>query len=431
VPRRAALVAGAVAVALCAAIALTQAVGADYGNLDCHLRDKYCDDAAPAIDSLIHGHVADFFDRQPLMGPVSLYVRAPVAALAGLGDYDFKLVYDLGALACMLALAAGALALMATMRSRGHPPWQQALAGVLLLVNPVVFKVLQAGHPEELLGTAACLGAGLAILARRDTSAGVLLGVALATKLWAAVIAPGVLLAADRRVALRVGVIAAVVTALLYAPMVAGDAGRFRSTLHAANKLGTLPGSVTSANVWWFVASEKVPFERYVAVRDGQLVTEPVVGFTMKDSVAPLTHPTVILLAAVLSLLWARGPRARAPDTLLLLFALCFLLRCIFDPGNWSYYHLPAIASLLAYESVAFRRPPWAAIWLMGCVWATALLAPHIHSDAGFGLLYLGWALPTAAGLALWLFRPTSLFQRARVQGQSRLQRRSRPAEGA
>jgi hypothetical protein len=203
-------------------------------------------------------------------------------------------------------------------------------------------------------------------------------------------------------------VAAGVTVAALYAPMIAGDAGRLRSTLTAANGLGTVPGSVTPANVWWFVAHEKAPFNRYVAVHNGALMTERVVGFTLKKGVARITHPLVVAIAALLSLLWARGPRARAPDTLLLLFALVFLLRCILDPGNQAYYHLPAIASLLAFESIANRRPPWAAIWLMTAVWATVKLSPHFHSDAGFGLFYLGWALPTAAALALWLFRPSA-----------------------
>jgi hypothetical protein len=401
------LIAAALAVAACFAIAFTQGIGADYGNIDCHLRDQYCDDAQPSLDALSHGDLHGFFARQPLMGPVTLALRAPFAALAGLDDYNPKLVYRLGALACLLAMAAVALLLAAVMRARGHPAWQQALCALLLLVNPITFRTLEIGHPEEIVGSALCVATVIAFTRDRHVLAGLLLGGALATKLWAILIVPALLLAfVDRRALVRFSLAAALVVAILYAPMVAGDAGRLHATLTSANKLGTNPGTVTSANVWWFVGSEKAGFDRATGVSGNKLVFEHDVGFRLRDNVARITHPLVVLLAALFAVLWARSAERRArPETLLLLFALIFLTRCILDPGNLSYYHLPAVASLVAYEALAYRRPPWAALWLMACLQAMTSLSPHIHSDAGFGLLYLGWALPTAAGLAFWLYR--------------------------
>jgi hypothetical protein len=405
--RRELTVAGLVAGLVCCLIAFSQDVGVDYGNVDCHIRDVYCDDAQPALDALIHGDLDGFFANQPLMGPVSLALRAPVAALAGFDDYDPLLVYRLGALACLLGLAAVALYLFAVMRSRRRPLWQAAPAAALLLANPMVFRALQIGHPEELLGAGLCVATAIALWTGRPLLAGLFLGGALATKLWAVLIVPAVLLAPrERRVAMRMAMAAGAVVLLLYAPMIAGDPGRFHGAVTSANKLGTVPGSVTPVNVWWFVASEKTAFVRHVAGRGNVLYTQSEVGYTLQKDVARITHPLVVVLAALLALLWARWVLPRRPETLLLLIALIFLLRCILDPGNSSYYHLPAVMALVAFEGLACRRLPWASAWLIGCLVATTKLSPHIHSDTGFGLLYLGWALPTAAGLALWLFRP-------------------------
>src|SRR2546423_5128412 len=54
------------------------------------------DNAAPAIHALIHGHIGRVPSVQPVMGPVSILIRAPFAALGhALGGR--KLEYRLGA----------------------------------------------------------------------------------------------------------------------------------------------------------------------------------------------------------------------------------------------------------------------------------------------------------------------------------------------
>jgi hypothetical protein len=383
----------------------------DYGSIDCHFRDVYCDDAQPAIDALIHGDLHRFFATQPLMGPVTLFLRAPFAALAGLHDYDLKLIYQLGALPCLLVLAAVALWVAATIRERGGPWWRAALTGALLLVNPMVFRALDVGHPEELVVSALCVATAIALIKGRTVLAGLLLGGALASKLWAVLIAPAVaLVPIDRRELTGLVAAAAAVVLVLYAPMVAGDAGRVKGSFEAANKLGTRAGTVTSVNVWWFVAHRTTSFDRAaILTPDGRIITKREVGFTLDSGVARVTHPVVVALAALLALLWARSPgRRRRPETLLLLFALVFMVRCVLDPGNSSYYHLPALTALVAYEGIACRRPPFVSALLIACLQAMNWAATHIHSDAGFGVFYLAWALPMIAGLALWLFRFSS-----------------------
>jgi len=44
--------------------------------------DDYPFDAVTALCSLAHGHVADFFSHQPIMGPFALYLRAPFVLVA-------------------------------------------------------------------------------------------------------------------------------------------------------------------------------------------------------------------------------------------------------------------------------------------------------------------------------------------------------------
>src|SRR5438045_6712180 len=60
------------------------------------------DNAGPAIDALIHGHLSSFIAHQPLMGLASIILRAPLAGLAEMLGGGSRLVYGLGALACLL-----------------------------------------------------------------------------------------------------------------------------------------------------------------------------------------------------------------------------------------------------------------------------------------------------------------------------------------
>ena len=80
--------------------------------LDYHL------DAAPGIDALARLDLGGFLRAAPLMGPVSLVVRAPFAALAG-GDQ--LLAYRLGALPCLAAMAV-LLYVLLRRDARGRPP---------------------------------------------------------------------------------------------------------------------------------------------------------------------------------------------------------------------------------------------------------------------------------------------------------------------
>jgi hypothetical protein len=122
----------------------------------------------------------------------------------------------------------------------------------------------------------------------------------------------------------------------------------------------------------------------------------------------------VLALAATLAFLLPRRDQDAGADVLLLLSAI-FLMRCLLDPNNWSYYHLPFLACLIAWEGIT-RGFPWLGLASALALQAIISISPHIHSDAGFVWLYLAWALPQLAGLALILrrvSRPTHVLTQA------------------
>ena len=122
------------------------------------------------------------------------------------------------------------------------------------------------------------------------------------------------------------------------------------------------------------------------------------------DWLAPIAKPLIVALTVPLSALWAyrrRGPRSDA----LLLLALLLLVRCMLDPWNVIYYHLPLVVALLAWEVLDGRRIPLLALATTGAVWLTFKTYGGAYGD-GPWLAYLAWTLPLGAHLAWRLYRP-------------------------
>ena len=115
----------------------------------------------------------------------------------------------------------------------------------------------------------------------------------------------------------------------------------------------------------------------------------------------PISHPLIVAVALPLSLLAWR----RRADPLLLL-SLLFLLRCLLDPWNTSYYVLPAILAVVAWEALRFDRGPVVALALTAATWATWEWLPPIASPDVQSLVYLAWSVPLAAALAWRLYAP-------------------------
>src|SRR5690349_15259577 len=161
----------------------------------------YFADGSVAIDALVRGDLDAFFANQPLMGSFSLLVRAPFVWPVFHGSLDA--VYFAGALPCLLATVVLGLALARLVAERGQPAAVQGLVAGLAVINPVTFRALHWGHPEELLAAALCVGAVLAALRERELLAGLLLGLAVATKQWALIaVLPTLLATSQRRVLL-------------------------------------------------------------------------------------------------------------------------------------------------------------------------------------------------------------------------------------
>jgi hypothetical protein len=104
-------------------------------------------------------------------------------------------------------------------------------------------------------------------------------------------------------------------------------------------------------------------------------------------------------------------------DDALALLALLFLERCLLDPWNLVYYHLPLAVALLAWEVRRGRPLPLLALGVNAAAWLTFVT---YDERAGMGpfLAYLAWTLPLAALLAHRLYGAP-----ARSRGAARARR--------
>jgi hypothetical protein len=347
------------------------------------------DEAWPAFERLIAGDVSGFLSLSPLGYGGSMVVRAPLGMVSGWLGFEQPGLYRMISLPCILALTA--LAVYLTARSRAAHPESRWWLLVLGLVgaSPLAWQAVWYGHSEELLTTALAVGAVLAALRDRTILAGLMLGVAIACKQWAVIaVLPTVLAAPGQRG--RLLAIAGGTGAALLAPILLADPGSFA----AAQK-----GVVSSAQwfrprqLWWPLGASPPPGPD---VPEGAAITP---GW-----LAPIAKPLIVGLTLPLSALWAyrrRGPRTDA----LLLLALLLLMRCMLDPWNVIYYHLPLVAALVAWEVLDGRRIPMLSLLTTGAVWLTFATYRAAYTD-GPWLAYMVWTLPLAAHLAWRLYRP-------------------------
>jgi glycosyl transferase family 87 len=364
----------------------------------------YFADASNSIDALVRGDLTAFFAGQPLMGSFSLLVRAPF--VAPVFDASIDTVYFAGALPCVLATVVLGLALARLAAERGQSTAVQGLIAGLAVINPITFRALHWGHPEELLCAALCVGAVIAALRERELLAGILLGLAIATKQWALIAILPALLAAPRRQLPLLAIAGAIATAF-YLPGLVFDSDRFGAATEAAAGQAAGGSSTTPWSLWWPLAEIASPgADRYLA----------------PAWVGMLSHPMIVLLPIPLAaLLWRR--RDRRPDDALLLLALLFLLRCLLDTWNNDYYHAPFFLSLLAWETL--RRPGVPRLSLVVAIligisfWPdqTRIFAGSLADAPLLFALYAAWAVPLAALLAIALYRPDVLRQYHRRRG--------------
>jgi len=360
--------------------------------LDYHL------DAAPGINALARLDVGGFLQAAPLMGPVSLIVRAPFAALAG-GDQ--LLAYRLGALPCVAAMAVLLYVLLRHMRAAGHPMLAGAGIAALFAIDPLIEGALAWGHPEEILAGALCVLAILAAGAGRRWTAAIVLGLAIMTKQWAVVAIVPTLLAAPagrRAIALGAGGLAAALTA----PFLLASAASVGQT---AKAIGSVQSWIAPPNVWWPLAKSSTH-----QAFDGAAM-RTLHDYSLPSVLNPVPHALIVIVAVALGVaLWVRVPRPSL-DQALGLLALVFLLRCMLDPWNNLYYHVPFLLAIFARDAVAAPRRPLSAALGLAFVWLTfrrVWPAAQGQPDLVFAF-YVAWTTVFAGWLSVSLFAPERL----------------------
>lgn len=379
----------------------------------------YFIDPSASIDALARGDWSDFFANQPLMGSLSLLLRAPFVRLVFHSGIDG--VYFVGVVPCVLALVTLVLALLRRMERAGRTVGERVAVAVICLGSPIMVKAIHWGHPEELLGTALCVGAVLAAAARRSLLAGLLLGAALGTKQWAVLAVLPVLLALPEQRG-RFLVSAAITAGILTVPMLLGDPDRFLTVLRAAGSvdpqsvLGTRTGPVPGAHVtpynllWPFAHPETVNGARLYFV----------------DAIVARPAHALILLAGALAgwRLWRRAPVVGGLAALQLL-ALVFALRGVLDPMSLDYYHLPLAAALGAAAAIGGRRETRVALLAtagLALVFAEpAISAGEIQQHAALKCIgYLAVMLALIGWLGRELYGPAPALARINLVGDER-----------
>jgi hypothetical protein len=361
----------------------------------------YDDEARPAFDALVNGHVLHFLQLSPAYGG-SLVLRAPFVLLTRLWHGGELSIYRMAAAPCLFASAAFGVWLVARMRTLGRARAARIVALLLCVANPITLPALEKGHPEELLGAVLAVGAVLVANRNRPIWAGVLLGLAIANKEWAILAVGPVLFALpDRRP--RALLSTAAVAAVVLAPLILAGTNGF---VNQAKLGGSAPSSIFQPwQVWWFLGS-------HGHIVHGLFGTIKV-GYRMPPGwIETIAHPLIVVIALPLTLLYARVCRRGLPrprhDPLLLL-VLLLLLRCVLDPWDNVYYPLPCLFALLAWETLSFDRVPVLALVASFATWfvfqATSSSTLNISADMQ-SLIFLAFAIPAVAVTLVALYVP-------------------------
>ncbi len=231
----------------------------------------------------------------------------------------------------------------------------------------------------------------LAALGGRRYLAGVLLGLAVANKLWALMAVFPVLFALDRDHR-RVMVVAGVAALLPCLPYLLDPEAR------AAVASATSTDAVFQPwQVWWLLGEHGHDIRGF-----GGIAKE---GYRAAPAwIAHVSHPLVALLMFPAALWWHRVRRVRSND-LLLLLAVLMLARCVLDVANNAYYHLPFLFALLAWETVRSANPPLLSTAASALVWLTCVKLPDLVTPDVQFLAYVAWAVPALVVLTAAVFR--------------------------
>jgi uncharacterized membrane protein len=337
----------------------------------------YPHDASGAVDALAGGHVlrALTVHPQPLMGAFAILARAPFVAIGHWFGAGSLASYRIGAIPCLVAAGLLAVVLLRTFPPASRRRAVSILVVLLAVASPAATNAVELGHPEEVLCAALSVLAVVAAMRGRFAGAAVLLGLALATKQWAVIALPPTALAVGRPYRWRVAAGAIGLATLLTLPQVLADPSGFASvSQHAATSTND-----TFVQSWWYL-----------------------IGHTLPGWLARSTHPAIVLAAFSLTVIaYRRG--IRAEDALPLL-VLLFLIRCVFDPVDNYYYHLPLLMALLAWDVQLRRRLPYATL----AATVSLIVTNSFIAGTPASAFYFAWTAALAVVLVVVLRRATS-----------------------
>jgi hypothetical protein len=337
-------------------------------------------EAWPAFEALGRGDLGRFLDLSPVYAG-SMTLRAPLAYAASAVGANDNWVFRAGALPGVAAMAWLAVHLAGRARRAFEDRVSWLLVVVVTAAGPLVWKTYEYGHPEDVLAAAACVGAVLLAGHGRPLLSGVALGVAIASKQWALLaVAPAVLAAPRRDLRMLIPVVG--IPAAAIAPMWFADIGGFTSEARGVAGTG---GQFHPHTILWPLA------------QPGPDLPSGEPGAIAPAWLSPLPKPAILVVGLALSLVFARVRRERTLSDALLLLAVVLLARCLLDPWNLVYYHLPVVLALAAWEVYEGRRP-LLALAVTALAWISFLV---YDARAGYGpfLVYCGWALPLLVAL--------------------------------
>jgi hypothetical protein len=391
--------------ALCASLACAGCAAMAWLGLYGFAWNDYDNEVRPAYEALVRGHVLGFLRLAPAYGG-SLIERAPFALIPALWGGGTLAVYRIVALPCLLATAILGVWLTARMRAEGRSTLARAVTLGVCVANPITLLALEVGHPEEVLGACLCVAAVLVAASsssagERSLLAGALLGLAIANKQWAVLAAGPVLLAVPPGRRARCAASACVAGAAVLLPLVLVSSGGFVANARAAGAPGA-NAIFQPWQLWWF-------FGHHGALVHGLFGT-PKPGYRIGPAwTGAISHPLVLVAGAALAAaLWLRDGRrgALARQRALLALALALLARCLLDTWDTSYYTLPFVLALLAWDAGRpTRNPPLLALAASALVWLNfRWLGEHASADVE-AAVFLAWTVPLATWMGVALLR--------------------------
>lgn len=228
---------------------------------------------------------------------------------------------------------------------RGRDGWEGALLLILASSAPVFACLESFFHPEDLMAMGFILLALANLIRRRILLAGLLLGLALLTQLFAilAIIPIALVLTKRERLSLLIGFCVALIT--IVGPLAIVTSGRVLHAVafgtsragfdHVKSSGGTVVFSADLHGLALFLVSRAAPIAAAALIS----------GFSIRRC----------------------GARIRDPILLVSLVGLCLAVRLVFEVNAFGYYYMASVVSLLLLDVLRgrFSGHTFALIWLV------------------------------------------------------------------